>query len=156
MRVCRQFHAICMSEPYSINTRVRQEKGQDIAGACGQLALVNPGSAGGGATRDIEDAVGGGKKPAGRSPTKGKDTERRSNDSSSGSSGSSGSGGCVGGGGGCGVGGKGCDCSQGDCLCTPSPVPSQGCSKLKFSTALCYANLAIPVLLTVATAFKLL
>jgi hypothetical protein len=35
-----RFAKICMSEPYFIHTRVRQEKGQDIAGACGQLALV--------------------------------------------------------------------------------------------------------------------
>lgn len=34
------FHRICISHPYEIHTRVRQEKGQDIAGACGQLALV--------------------------------------------------------------------------------------------------------------------
>lgn len=36
-----QFAKICMSEPYLVHTRVRQEKGQDIAGACGQLAVVN-------------------------------------------------------------------------------------------------------------------
>jgi adenine C2-methylase RlmN of 23S rRNA A2503 and tRNA A37 len=35
------FAKICMSPPYCIHTRVRQEKGQDIAGACGQLAVVN-------------------------------------------------------------------------------------------------------------------
>ncbi len=35
------FHRICISEPYHIHCRVRQEKGQDIAGACGQLALVS-------------------------------------------------------------------------------------------------------------------
>jgi adenine C2-methylase RlmN of 23S rRNA A2503 and tRNA A37 len=34
------FHRICMSKPYDIHTRVRHEKGQDIAGACGQLAVV--------------------------------------------------------------------------------------------------------------------
>jgi adenine C2-methylase RlmN of 23S rRNA A2503 and tRNA A37 len=34
------FHKICMSKPYDLHTRVRQEKGQDIAGACGQLAVV--------------------------------------------------------------------------------------------------------------------
>jgi wyosine [tRNA(Phe)-imidazoG37] synthetase (radical SAM superfamily) len=34
------FANICISKPYEIHTRVRQEKGQDIAGACGQLALV--------------------------------------------------------------------------------------------------------------------
>lgn len=48
-----------MGKPYEIHTRVRQEKGQDIAGACGQLALVNPGSTkSGGEGNDIEDAVG--------------------------------------------------------------------------------------------------
>lgn len=39
-----RFHSICKSAPFSIHTRVRHEKGQDIAGACGQLALVNPSS----------------------------------------------------------------------------------------------------------------
>lgn len=34
------FMRTCIAEPYSIHTRVRQEKGQDIAGACGQLAVV--------------------------------------------------------------------------------------------------------------------
>jgi len=34
------FFQICMSDKYRIYTRVRQEMGQDIAGACGQLALV--------------------------------------------------------------------------------------------------------------------
>lgn len=34
------FKGICTSSEYQIHTRVRQEKGQDIAGACGQLALV--------------------------------------------------------------------------------------------------------------------
>lgn len=37
------FSKICMSKPYEIHTRIRQEKGQDIAGACGQLALVRAG-----------------------------------------------------------------------------------------------------------------
>jgi adenine C2-methylase RlmN of 23S rRNA A2503 and tRNA A37 len=35
-----RFTKICMSEPYCVTTRVRKEMGQDIAGACGQLALV--------------------------------------------------------------------------------------------------------------------
>lgn len=35
------FADICIAEPYGIHTRVRHEKGQDIAGACGQLAVVN-------------------------------------------------------------------------------------------------------------------
>lgn len=57
----RRFHAVCISPPFEIHTRVRQEKGQDIAGACGQLALVNPGKGGGdsaGASGDIEDFMG--------------------------------------------------------------------------------------------------
>lgn len=33
------FSEICQSSPYRIHTRVRQEMGQDIDGACGQLAL---------------------------------------------------------------------------------------------------------------------
>lgn len=35
------FQSICMSGPYWVHTRIRQEMGQDIAGACGQLALKN-------------------------------------------------------------------------------------------------------------------
>jgi hypothetical protein len=51
---------------------VRQEKGQDIAGACGQLALVNPGNvtapAAGG---DIEDMAGSGGAGAGKGSANG-------------------------------------------------------------------------------------
>lgn len=36
-----RFFNICVSPPYEIHTRIRQEKGQDVAGACGQLALTN-------------------------------------------------------------------------------------------------------------------
>jgi adenine C2-methylase RlmN of 23S rRNA A2503 and tRNA A37 len=36
-----QFADICRSK--NIMVRVRTEMGQDIAGACGQLALINPG-----------------------------------------------------------------------------------------------------------------
>jgi hypothetical protein len=52
------FHDICRSEPYNIHCRVRREKGQDIAGACGQLALVrmNPKSAAE-RTADLEDLL---------------------------------------------------------------------------------------------------
>jgi 23S rRNA (adenine(2503)-C(2))-methyltransferase len=39
-----RFFRICSSPPYSIYTRVRQEMGQDIDGACGQLALVHAGA----------------------------------------------------------------------------------------------------------------
>ena len=38
------FFRVVSSPEYGIYTRVRQEMGQDIAGACGQLALVNPSS----------------------------------------------------------------------------------------------------------------
>ena len=50
------FHQICCAEPYLLHTRVRQEMGQDIAGACGQLALVRK-STDVPAT-DVEDLVG--------------------------------------------------------------------------------------------------
>eukprot|EP01041_Mallomonas_annulata_P011374 gene11374-23807_t len=40
----QQFFQICISNDYRIYTRIRQEMGQDIAGACGQLALVNTSS----------------------------------------------------------------------------------------------------------------
>lgn len=33
------FHNVCISEPYNIYCRTRQEKGQDIDGACGQLVV---------------------------------------------------------------------------------------------------------------------
>lgn len=33
----QQFLRIMISPPYEVHTRVRQEKGQDIAGACGQV-----------------------------------------------------------------------------------------------------------------------
>jgi len=46
----QSFFEICSSAQYRIYTRVRQEMGQDIAGACGQLALVNPIQ-----SKDIED-----------------------------------------------------------------------------------------------------
>ena len=36
-----EFATICKSKPYEIHTRVRQEMGQDISGACGQLAVVS-------------------------------------------------------------------------------------------------------------------
>ncbi|PNH10475.1 putative dual-specificity RNA methyltransferase RlmN [Tetrabaena socialis] len=47
---------------YGLHTTVRQEMGQDISGACGQLVIEANGGGGGGgcsreATRDIEDAV---------------------------------------------------------------------------------------------------
>jgi hypothetical protein len=62
----QSFHQICISEPYKIHCRVRQEKGQDIAGACGQLALVSASKKGqgqgdhsngekGNDTKDLED-----------------------------------------------------------------------------------------------------
>ena len=51
-----RFYQICTSDEYRIFSRVRQEMGQDIAGACGQLALkAGPSSASGNATGDIED-----------------------------------------------------------------------------------------------------
>lgn len=37
--ILHNVYYIMYIEPYKIHTRVRQEKGQDIAGACGQLAL---------------------------------------------------------------------------------------------------------------------
>lgn len=46
------FHAILISDDYRIHTRTRQEKGQDIDGACGQLVVAKDTKA---KTRDIED-----------------------------------------------------------------------------------------------------
>lgn len=39
------FYDVCVSAPHLILTRIRREMGQDIAGACGQLALKHPGPA---------------------------------------------------------------------------------------------------------------
>eukprot|EP00602_Paraphysomonas_sp_CaronLab_P000185 CAMPEP_0185028916 /NCGR_PEP_ID=MMETSP1103-20130426/14996_1 /TAXON_ID=36769 /ORGANISM="Paraphysomonas bandaiensis, Strain Caron Lab Isolate" /LENGTH=459 /DNA_ID=CAMNT_0027563495 /DNA_START=44 /DNA_END=1420 /DNA_ORIENTATION=- len=51
-----RFYQICTSDEYQIFSRVRQEMGQDIAGACGQLALKNPSAVSPETvTRDIED-----------------------------------------------------------------------------------------------------
>ena len=50
-----RFQKILMSDAYEVQTRIRVEMGQDIAGACGQLALVKPGKEG---EVDIEDIVG--------------------------------------------------------------------------------------------------
>ena len=56
-----RFAAICCGEPYRLKTRVRKEMGQDIAGACGQLALVTAAPVGSGAAatsvRDVEDTL---------------------------------------------------------------------------------------------------
>jgi sorting nexin-8 len=66
----RRFHQICIS--YDIYTKVRQEMGQDIAGACGQLALTNPssinggddgGTHGSGLVQDIEDLMNANQRP---------------------------------------------------------------------------------------------
>ena len=51
----QRFAKICTSDPYRLHTRVRGEKGQDIEGACGQLALVKPGSSRRPSSADIED-----------------------------------------------------------------------------------------------------
>ena len=51
----QRFSKICTSDPYRLHTRVRGEKGQDIEGACGQLALVKPGSSRRPSSADIED-----------------------------------------------------------------------------------------------------
>lgn len=120
-----RFHQICVSDPYNLHTRTRQEMGQDIAGACGQLALVNPGKMGDAEGRDIEDAAGsssskkGAKtKPAARSAAKkGADVE-----------GSSG-GGVVGGWG------------------------VKSVKDVHLSTALCYVNIAVPLVLSAVAFF---
>jgi len=55
----KRFHNICTSDQYRIFTRIRQEMGQDIAGACGQLALVSPGNVSekSSSVTDIEDVT---------------------------------------------------------------------------------------------------
>ncbi len=54
------FQKICMSSPYYIHTRIRQEMGQDIAGACGQLVIKKTGpskSIEENKSRELEDLV---------------------------------------------------------------------------------------------------
>ena len=34
------FLRVMLAAPYQVHTRVRQEKGQDIAGACGQVQAI--------------------------------------------------------------------------------------------------------------------
>jgi adenine C2-methylase RlmN of 23S rRNA A2503 and tRNA A37 len=51
----QEFSRICQSEPYLIHTRVRQEMGQDIDGACGQLAVATNKLKKKAADIDIED-----------------------------------------------------------------------------------------------------
>lgn len=94
--------------------------GQDIAGACGQLALVNPGKMNDAEGRDIEDAAGssskknkgsGKAKPAARSAKKSAEVES----------------------------------SFGSVL---GPVKD-----VRISTALCYANIAVPLVLAAVAFF---
>ena len=55
----QSFFQICTSPQYRLFTRIRQEMGQDISGACGQLALVNPSKGtSDSSTKDIEDIAG--------------------------------------------------------------------------------------------------
>jgi hypothetical protein len=49
------FLDILISDEYKIHTRVRQEKGQDISGACGQLALNGVVNKNKGKNTDFED-----------------------------------------------------------------------------------------------------
>jgi adenine C2-methylase RlmN of 23S rRNA A2503 and tRNA A37 len=67
------FFRICASPPYSIYTRVRQEMGQDIDGACGQLALVHKSKEE--KNRDIEDTL---SQSGGQRKKEGKYTSRSS------------------------------------------------------------------------------
>ncbi|KAL6782347.1 hypothetical protein ACKKBG_A06445 [Auxenochlorella protothecoides x Auxenochlorella symbiontica] len=56
--------AAVLREQYGLPTTIRQEKGQDVAGACGQLVLeqggraCGPGGSGGGGCGDLEDLAG--------------------------------------------------------------------------------------------------
>jgi hypothetical protein len=134
-----------LSEPYEIHTRVRQEKGQDIAGACGQLALVNPGSAG--APRDIEDSVSR-KYTVKRYESKMKSKHGAGTTASCGTDGK-----------GCGTTGKkegDCECGTGGCAsCDDGPAaPPQKETTWSRNKVLCYANVLIPVLLAAAELVK--
>lgn len=51
------FSNICRSDPYHIHTRVRQEMGQDIDGACGQLVIQKANSKNANKFVDIEDII---------------------------------------------------------------------------------------------------
>ncbi len=61
------FFRTCASPPYSLHTRIRREMGQDIDGACGQLALIYKDKLKEEKERDIEDL--GSSKPINSKPT---------------------------------------------------------------------------------------
>lgn len=109
---------------------MRQEKGQDIAGACGQLALVNPSKAST-ASKDIEDVAGG----LGKESRKGRAAasaraQRHASSSSVGCSGDKDT------------------CQSPECTgstAAANVVSSVSKGSVPRSTMLCYANVLIPV-----------
>jgi len=98
--------------------------GQDIAGACGQLALVNPGKMGDAEGRDIEDAAGSSSQKKG---TKAKPAARGAAKKSA--EAESGKGGVV------------------------ADWGVQSVKEVRLSTALCYLNIAVPLVLAAVAFF---
>ena len=122
-----EFNRICISAPHHIYTRVRQEKGQDIAGACGQLALVNPGKASAAASsKDIEDVAGDSAKSSRQGRIAGSARTQRS--MAIGSTSNSGA--------------------------TVEGIIRSGAMNLPRSTLLCYANVLIPVVVAAVGLMK--
>lgn len=152
-----------MSPPYEINTRVRQEKGQDIAGACGQLALVNPGIAG--APRDIEDSVSRKYQSKLRDAALGREGKLKGKAVGAGKNGDVGGCGTGSKAGTCGTGsasaaqGGDCECEKSECICDYEPVAVSAekaasakavVNKQTRSRYLCYANVLVPAVLFAA------
>lgn len=146
-----------MSPPYEINTRVRQEKGQDIAGACGQLALVNPGNAG--APRDIEDSVSRKYTTNLRDAALSREKGGRRGKATTGKSNASGTCGTGSKAGTCGSSSGDCECEKSECICdyVPVAVSAKEAAGMKAlarkesrSRWLCYANVLVPAVLFAA------
>jgi adenine C2-methylase RlmN of 23S rRNA A2503 and tRNA A37 len=82
-----KFYQICTSDEHKIFSRVRQEMGQDIAGACGQLALKSgsksdqeKGQEGG---RDIEDIMSNSQPKASSAPVEKRSAKKKVSSSTS-------------------------------------------------------------------------
>ena len=68
--------AVLAKPPYARRTTVRKEMGQDIAGACGQLALKNNHPERASAAEDIEDVAGTGTRDGAKAGARARSTSR--------------------------------------------------------------------------------
>ena len=72
----RAMAAVLAKPPYARRTTVRKEMGQDIAGACGQLALKNNHPERASAAEDIEDVAGTGTRDGAKAGARARSTSR--------------------------------------------------------------------------------